>query len=366
MRPSTRILLIAIGLLGAAAIAQAESDYSKDIVRRFDEGSVAGLRLENLAGRVLIERADGGVLELRATVRADAYEDLEAREVAQLLDLSIERDGGRILVKALYPLQRFDRYRYGDAEGGLFSGSTQTRVGDRKVRISMGRKGDGLPLWVDFHLRVPADVDCELRHLVGSVKTQALRGDLRVDCASAEIDIAGQEGDVLVDSGSGDIRVERQRGALRLDTGSGDIKIEELEGDLIADTGSGDILLKRGKGERLEADTGSGDVMLSDASYPQLAIDTGSGDVRVGSILGALRRWKVDTGSGDVVFLLPGAASSFRLEVDSGSGEVQCALPSRDLRLERGRIRGLTVGDGSGLIIVDTGSGDVSLESAVH
>lgn len=366
MRPSTRLLLIAFCLLSTAALARAESDYSKDIVRRFDEGSVTGLRLENLAGRLLLERADGKALELRATVRADAYGDLEAREVAQLLELSIEREGERIVVKALYPLDRYERYRYGDAEGGLFSGSTQTRVGDRKVRISMGRKGDGLPLWVDFQLRVPAGVDCDLRHLVGSVKTQALIGDLNVDCASAEIAIARHEGDVLVDSGSGDIRVESQRGSLRLDTGSGDIKVEDLEGDFAGDTGSGDILLKRARGEQLQADTGSGDVLLSDTSYPQLAIDTGSGDVRVGSVLGTLRRWKVDTGSGDVVFLLPGAGSSFRLEVDTSSGEVQCAFPSRDLRLERGRIRGLTVGEGAGLIIVDTGSGDISLESASH
>ncbi|MBM4116381.1 hypothetical protein FJ251_01380 [bacterium] len=361
MRTNTGTLVIALGLLTCAALARAESDYSKDIVRRFDEGSVSHLRLENLAGRLLLERADGKALELRATVRADAFGDLEARDVAQLLDLRIEREGEGILIKASYPLARYDRYRYGDADGGFFSGTTQTRVDGQKVRISMGRKGDGLPLWVDFQLRVPAEVDCDLRHLVGSVKAQALRGDLRVDCASAEIAIARHEGAVLVDSGSGDIRVEGQRGTLRLDTGSGDIKVEDLEGDFAADTGSGDIVLKRGRGERLDADTGSGDVLLSDASYPQLAIDTGSGDVRVGSILGALRRWKVDTGSGDVIFQLPGAGSSFRLEVDTASGEVECTFPSRDLRLERGRIRGLTVGDGAGLIIVDTGSGDVSL-----
>jgi len=357
----THSLLLALGMLASAAAAQAEADYSKDIVRKFDEGSVDSLRVENLAGRLFLERASGAALEMRATVRADGFEGMEARDVAQLLDLRIERDGNRILIKAVYPLDRYNRLRYGDAEGGLFSGTTQTRVDGHKVKISMGRKGDGLPLWADIHLRVPAGVACDLRQLVGGVKLEGLAGDLRIDCASAEIAAVRHEGDLWVDSGSGDIRVETLRGDLKLDTGSGDIKVEDLEGDFRGDTGSGDILLKKARGESLHADTGSGDVMLSDASYPQLGIDTGSGDVRVGSLLGALRRWKVDTGSGDVVFLLPAAGSSFRLEVDSSSGEVECAFPSRDVRLERGRIRGLTVGDGRGVIIVDSGSGDISV-----
>lgn len=358
---TTHTLLLALGLLAGAAAAQADADYSKDIVRKFDAGSVDSLRLENLAGRLFLERASGEELEMRATVRADGFDDMEAREVAQLLDLQIERDGNRILIKAVYPLDRYKRLRYGDAEGGLFSGSTQTRVDGHKIKISMGRKGDGLPLWTDFHLRVPAGVACDLRQLVGDVKLEGLAGDLRVDCASAEITATRHIGDLWVDSGSGDIRVETLRGDLNLDTGSGDIKVEDLEGNFRGDTGSGDILLRKARGEALHADTGSGDVQLSDTSYPQLGIDTGSGDVRVGSLLGALRRWKVDSGSGDVVFLLPTAGSSFRLEVDSSSGEVECAFPSRDVRMERGRIRSLTVGDGSGVIIVDTGSGDISL-----
>ncbi len=358
---NTRSLLLALGLLVGAAAALADADYSKDIVRKFDEGSVDSLRLENLAGRLFLERASGTALEMRATVRADGFDGMAAREVAQLLDLRIERDGKGILIKAVYPLDRYGRIRYGDAEGGLFSGTTQARIDGRRVKISMGRKGDGLPLWADFHLRVPAGVACDLRQLVGAVKLEGLAGDLRVDCASAEISALRHEGDLWVDSGSGNIRVETLRGNLTLDTGSGDIKVEDLVGDFRGDTGSGDILLQKASGERLHADTGSGDVLLSDASYPQLGIDTGSGDVRVGSLLGTLRRWQVDTGSGDVVFLLPAAGSSFRLEVDSSSGEVECGFPTRDVRLERGRIRALTVGDGQGIILVDTGSGDISL-----
>lgn len=355
------LVLIAATLCLPAATAWAGADYSKDIVRKFEPRSVEKLELQNLAGRLLVEEASGDELELRATVHADAYDKMDARDVAQLLELKIERDGGAIAVMAVYPVDRYSRLRYGAAEGGFFSGSTQTRVDGRKVRISMGRKGDGLPLWVDFHLRVPAGVDCSLRNLVGDVKLEGLHGDVKLDCASAEVDVDRHDGRLLVDSGSGDIRVVDMRGALTLDTGSGDIKVENLEGDFSGDTGSGDILLRQARGEAFHADTGSGDVILKDAAYPQMGIDTGSGDVEVASLLAELRRWQVDTGSGDVVFSLPALGASFRLEVDTSNGDVQCAFDSRDVQLHRGKIRSLTVGTGEGLIIVDTGSGDISL-----
>lgn len=358
MRFSTAL---ALALLVPAPTALAGSDYDKEVVRQFEPGSVRSMRLENLAGRILVERAGGESLEIRARIHANDYDGLDARDVAQLLDLEIDRENGAIRVTAKYPLEKYSRIHYADAAGGLFSGSTTVRVDGRKVKIGCGRKASGLPLWVDFHVRLPEGLDCDLKHYVGQVKLEGLTADCKLDCASAEVTIEKHKGNVLVDSGSGDIRVEKMEGSLNLDTGSGDIKISDLRGDLRADTGSGDILVRNAVGVRIHADTGSGDVALNDSAYPQLGIDTGSGDVKVSSLIGDLERWEVDTGSGDVVFLMPRSGSSFRLEVDTSSGEVQCQLATSDIHQQRGKIRGLTVGRGEGLIVVDTGSGDVSI-----
>ncbi len=354
------IALFSLALL-VAAPALAGSEYDKEVVRQFEPGSVSALKLENLAGRILIEPSGGDELELRARVHANGHDGMEAREVAQLLDLEIVRDGEMILVRAKYPLKHYSRIHYAAADGGLFTGNTTIRMNRQKVKITTGRKGSGLPLWVDFQVRVPKGLDCALKHYVGQVKLEDLEGDYNLDCASANISVQKLKGDLLVDSGSGDIRVEKLEGAMNLDTGSGDIKVSALNGDFHADTGSGDIMLRDATGDRFHADTGSGDVVVKDTDYPQLGIDTGSGDVKVSALTTTPERWKVDTGSGDVIFVLPSSGASFRLEVDTSSGEVDCQLATSDVNMQRGKIRALTVGRGKGVIQVDTGSGDVSI-----
>ncbi len=345
-----------------AASAMADSDYDHETTRQFEPGSVSALELENLAGRVLLERAAGDVLELRVRVHSKAYDGMSAREVAQLLNLKIKRNGGKIIIQAEYPVDEYRRLHYdGGDSGGFFSGSSTVRVDGHKVKITTGRKGSGLPLWADFQLRIPAGTQTNLTHYVGQVKLEGLVGDCTLDCASADISAEELEGELKVDTGSGDITIEDIRGGVALDTGSGDIKASDLLGDFHADTGSGDILLRDASGSRFHADTGSGNVILKETAYPQLGIDTGSGDVKVASLLGALERWKVDTSSGDVIFVMPREGLSFRLEVDTSSGEVNCALASSELHLQRGKIRALTVGGGEGLILVDSGSGDVSI-----
>lgn len=354
------IALFSLALL-IAAPALAGSEYDKEVVRQFEPGSVSALKLENLAGRVLFEPSGGDELELRARVHANGHEGMDAREVAQLLELEIRRDGEMILVRAKYPLDDYSRIHYAAADGGLFSGNTTIRVDRRKVKITTGRKGSGLPLWVDFQVRVPKGMSCDLRHYVGQVKLEDLEGDYRLDCASANISVQKLQGGLIVDSGSGDIRAEKLEGTVNLDTGSGDIKVSSLTGDFRADTGSGDILLRDARGDFFHADTGSGDVIVKDTDYPQLGIDTGSGDVKVSSLITEPERWKVDTGSGDVIFVMPRSGASFRLEVDTSSGEVDCQLATSDVSMQRGKIRALTVGRGKGVILVDTGSGDVSI-----
>lgn len=354
-------LSLSLILLVSAGHALAGAEYDKEIARQFEPGSVQTVKLHNLAGRVLLERSGSDALELRAVIRSNDHDGMSAREVAQLLDLDIRRDGDTILVKAEYPVESYDRIHYSAAEGSFFSSSTTVKVDGEKVKISTGRKGSGLPLWVDFQLRVPDGLASEVRNYVGNVKVEGVKGDCKLDCASADISVEDFEGTLNVDTGSGDIDAEKIAGRMLLDTGSGDIKVADMRGDFRADTGSGDILLRNAEGERFYADTGSGDVIMKDVAYPSLGIDTGSGDVKVSSLIGLLRRWEVDTGSGDVVFVIPQQGANFRLEVDTSSGEVDCQLATSDIRQQRGKIRSLTVGRGEGLIVVDTGSGDLSI-----
>jgi hypothetical protein len=356
-----RTLLIAALALLVAGAALA-GPYERQISREFTAAGLSTFRLDNLAGRVTIQGGGGDEISVRATVFSEKSGKLSAQEVSDLLEIEFNEDDNRLEVKSRYPLRDYDRIHYGAESKGWFSGgNTTVRVDGKKVKITTGKRGGGLPLWVDFEITLPPGLDCDMRNYVGNVSFADMRGNCRADLASANFKARNQRGDLFVDCGSGDIKVVDMTGSLKVDTGSGDVEVENLSGDFDGDTGSGDILLRDGKGEGLKADTGSGEVTLVGVDYPRLHVDTGSGDVRVSTPGGEVANWEVDTGSGDVTFVFPPNGASFRLTADTGSGDIECELETASVKMRHGEIRALTVGDGEGRILVDTGSGDVSI-----
>ncbi|MDH4044805.1 MAG: DUF4097 domain-containing protein, partial [Gemmatimonadota bacterium] len=105
-------------------------------------------------------------------------------------------------------------------------------------------------------------------------------------------------------------------------------------------------------------DTGSGNVNGSGVQADALMVDTGSGDVEI-ALTTATRDIEVDTGSGDVTITVPdGLDAEVTLETSSGSIEVDFAIQIQ--RWERDEVRGV-IGNGSGRIHIDTGSGDITI-----
>ncbi|MBN2169866.1 MAG: DUF4097 family beta strand repeat protein [Candidatus Krumholzibacteriota bacterium] len=389
--------ILSVLLLLTATGAVAADVHQRELSRDFDAG-IREVQLQNLAGRVLLEGATGDRLEVRAVVNARDYRDRGAEAISQLLEVEFELSGGRLDITAVYPLDETRTFRYEpDDRRGLGSGKSQCRYMGKQVTVYRGRSR-GMPLWVDFHVRVPKGTNCAVRNLAGNVRLSGLAGDTRadtgsgdvvaegcrgalwadtgsgdvtatggegdldLDTGSGDIEVADHAGEVKADTGSGDVTLERVRGSYaKADTGSGDVLVSDFEGRLEADTGSGDVNVVNARGERLEADTGSGDVRLRDVDYPDMDLDTGSGSIRVAASGDRVERWRVDTGSGDVELYLPETAS-FRLEADMGGGRVRCRFPNIDMRkVRKGRIRSLQVGDGHGLIRVSTANGDVEI-----
>lgn len=390
-----RAILSALLLLTVAGAAAAE-DHQRTISRDFDAG-IGEIRLQNLAGRVLMEGTTDGRIQVEAVVHSLEYSDHGAEAVSELLEVEFEESRGRLDITAVYPLDETRSFRYApDDRRRLDRGKSQMKYMGKRVTIYTGR-GRGMPLWVDFHVRVPGGTSCSVRNLVGDVRFAGLaggaradtgsgdvvaencRGGLWADTGSGDVVVTGGEGDLDLDTGSGDVEVSDHMGEIKADTGSGDVRLErvkgpyanadtgsgnidvsDFEGRLETDTGSGDVTVRKAKGGRLDADTGSGDVRLLDVDYPDMDLDTGSGSIRVASSGDRIAHWRVDTGSGDVEFRLP-ETCSFRLEANTG-GRVRCRFPNIDMRkVRKGRIRSLQVGDGDGLIRVSTSNGDVEI-----
>ncbi|HEX9427940.1 MAG TPA: DUF4097 family beta strand repeat-containing protein, partial [Candidatus Polarisedimenticolia bacterium] len=146
-------------------------------------------------------------------------------------------------------------------------------------------------------------------------------------------------------------------------TGSGDCDLRDIEGDeLKADTGSGDITVRGGKVRRLTGDTGSGDIRALDVDLEEFKADTGSGDVELQTrSVARLTKVKADTGSGDVVLRL-GPNASFEAFADQGSGDIVNRYSDAQPIIKNKELIGYKRGSGAIRIMVDTGSGDLTLD----
>jgi len=144
-------------------------------------------------------------------------------------------------------------------------------------------------------------------------------------------------------TGDGSIIVENLKGETRLSTGDGRIEATSLDGALDAQTGDGRIIT-RGRFDLLKLHTGDGSI--------EAEINNGS---RVTS------EWSVRTGDGHVTLRLP-ATLSADLEVHTGDGHIQSDLPvtvsgSQNEHELRGKLNA-----GGPPLIVRTNDGSIRLE----
>jgi hypothetical protein len=182
--------------------------------------------------------------------------------------------------------------------------------------------------------------------------------NLDLDTGSGSIQVEGISGDLVLDTGSGSISGSRLQGSVHADTGSGNIVIDGLQGDLIADTGSGSISAA-GLSGAFTGDTGSGSISVS-GSLSRFSADTGSGSVTIRSQQPPLNDSLVDTGSGSIAVFLP-VSSAFQLDAQSASGSVSVDFPNLSNVEASGNTFAATVNQGSVNIVLDAGSGNVSV-----
>lgn len=238
-------------------------------------------------------------------------------------------------------------------------GTFSDRVGGGHS-VTITNKGDGLDARADIVIKVPAGKKVAVYGVMGAMNARDVTGDLRLDSGSSPITAVGIKGALVVDVGSGDVDVSNTTGGLvDVDTGSGTVNLTEVTADRIkVDTGSGDVRGRVIKTKSLYVDTGSGSVEMVGVDSPSVNADTGSGDVSLGLVADAADV-KIDTGSGDVAVVVPPSLGA-RLYVEVGSGDIDVRIPMAEITKGDDSVRG-RIGDGDGLIHIETGSGGVSI-----
>jgi len=368
--------LLALALVAGTAVA-APAQEQREVRRTFTARDGMSIDLENLAGEVTVEGTGGGDIEIVATIHAENSGGTTAQRLLEMMEIGFDDNSRRIEVRANYPVDDYDRYRYPQRGRGNYN--TQTRYQGERVRVTSRDDNDAVTLWVDFTLRVPAGVSVDVENSVGDVSASDLEGDFRADTGSGNVRATNITGDVEGDTGSGNVIVDQVTGNVLGDTGSGNIEVSNVRGNVSGDTGSGSVTIRDAQGGDISADTGSGNVTLERVSGDiyadtgsgnitgrdivsgaSVSADTGSGDVRLEGDMSGAREITIDTSSGDVELDLT-AWPGMTIFIETGSGGIDVDLPDlQNVRSRRNSFRG-TVGDGSCDVVIDTGSGRVDV-----
>lgn len=160
---------------------------------------------------------------------------------------------------------------------------------------------------------------------------------------------------------SGDVIIEDLEAAeLKIDTTSGDIKVEELKSDKIRiDSTSGDVIIKDYTGN-VDVSNTSGDVSLvSGTENEDIFIKTVSGDVYIEQDV--VSEIGIGVTSGDVRIILPEDAA-FYLDASTTSGEIKQDFSMKISSSSRRHLEG-SINDGKDRIVIDTISGDITIDN---
>ena len=353
MRRRFTLGLIAMALVAAQPVAAAMA--TKTVEQSIPASG--HVKIANLAGRVVLMPAGSGPVKVVAVVNAEGSSPQETQELMQAMRWVQEHDGTWNLA---YPVDRYDAFVFPDRLGWM-GGNTTVKFRGQRVHVYGGARRGVPVLFADLTITVPKGVDLKVVDAVGGIRGENLNADLYLDTGSGDIKLDGAAGELVADTGSGDIELHRIAGDTRADTGSGDVTIDGIAADkLLIDTGSGDVTVSNATVGDLFADTGSGGVAVDHSQVQTFRADTGSGDVKLAGDLASARSIDVDTGSGEVE-IFGGPEFEFDLTTDVGSGDVDVRYDDAELRRDRHEVVGARRGSGQTRIMVDTGSGDVTV-----
>lgn len=350
--PTLVVAAVLVPWLLARAVAPAGASPYEPTRHAIPGDNVA---IYNLVGSVELARGDGPSVVAEIT--------FAGKDAARLI-VAKGPIGERQTLRVIYPDDHIILREFGDhttstfrvKDDGTFSGEDRERSGHK---VTINGRGHGMEASANMRIFVPVGRKLAVYWGHGKALVSRVDADLTLDGASMPVDASDFRGALQVDVGSGAVHLERGEAEISVDTGSGEVSLKRVHGrQLVVDTGSGDVTGQDVNAEMLSIDTGSGRIFLERAKGKRVSLDTGSGGVTV-TLTGDLQTLAIDSGSGDVSVTVPKALGA-RLSVETGSGGIETNLKMETRLRKRDKLVG-TLGDGSGTIAIETGSGTVSI-----
>jgi lia operon protein LiaG len=353
MRVLPTLVLGCLLFLPSAVPAQQGERYALDGDEVAIYNLAGSLTVESGTGPVTVHLTRGGADAAKLRVEQDELEGWETLRVVYPAD--------RIVYAGL---ERGSSTTLKVREDGTFGDGDWHERHERHERnqgrrVELSGTGEGLRAHADLSVRMPAGSQVSVYLAVGKVSIANVNGELMVDSHSAPITATATKGTLVLDVGAGEVHVTGAEGSLTVNTGSGSVEISGFSGaELNVDTGSGGVTGSALKSSEVRIDTGSGDIELTAVTAPVISLDTGSGSVGA-ELRGPVRELAVQTGSGDVSVRAP-ASLAAEVELETASGGIETDFPLQVTRHSRDHVVG-QIGNGTGRIAVETGSGDVRL-----
>ncbi|MFQ5679809.1 MAG: DUF4097 domain-containing protein [Gemmatimonadota bacterium] len=338
--------------LGAALGASATAVSGPLAGQQPERYELAGERVAiyNLAGQLRVVPGSGRTVSVSVS---------RGGEDASRLRIESGALEGRETLRVLFPGDRIVYREIGRGSRSQMRVREDGTFGRAGRRVTVAGSGEGTRAYADLTVSVPAGREVAVYLGVGKAHASGVEADLLLDTHAGSVTVERHRGSLNVDTGSGRVEVADVEGDLLVDTGSGGVRATGVRGDrILIDTGSGGVIGSELRSERLLVDTGSGRIELSGVSAQEVSLDTGSGGVEL-ELTGGIRELLVDTGSGGVTLRVPEGLGA-RFDVETGSGGIESDLPLSVSRAGRSHLQG-TLGDGSGRIHIETGSGGVRI-----
>lgn len=282
-------------------------------------GTDGELSLSNIAGDIVVTRANGGdaTIEIVKTARAQSAD--QARELLGLVNVTVTERAGRAEVRTVYP-----------------PGDEMRRNNRRNVSVS-----------VNYTVSAPAGTRLTINSISGSIRVSDIKGDVSANSISGTVRVANGGRIAAAKSVSGDVEI--------VDT--------QTDGTIEVQSISGGVTLRKVSARRIDVGSVSGAVTVQDSQCDRVEAHSVSGTVDFGGTLAKGGRYELNSHSGDVRVVLAGA-TGFELEANSFSGSIHSDLPLKvqgtDDRTRRRSIQGV-FGDGSAVLSVTTFSGNVAI-----
>ncbi len=338
-------------LLGSLAFGKSyHFDYQKNI----DVSGDIVLIIRNTSGLIEIEGAEVDRITIDATKHVRATDQEEAEEVADHIEIRVDKNGNKISIETRYLKMRKAPGTF--LEKLLGTGSDSFGSVDYKLIVPSNCEVDVENISGDIKIS-RLEMDCHITGSSGTIDISELNGRIDLETVSGRVELADIVGDVDIAGTSADVLFGSLKGNVDIRATSGKVNGQYLSGSVTISVTSGSIDISNLYGDaRIKSQTGGIRIQQEAGS---LELFTRTGNVDVQTELDSTRDFYVETESGRINFNVPETASG-AVKLETVSGSINTELPLSIRQFTKSKLVGNFGGDGPRIYLM-TSSGDITL-----